>query len=312
MKTLLFVISSVFVTLLAGCADQPSDNTNEQTLTEAEMAVEPSDMLLDAEPIPQDEIPAVIRYDELKGDIDLAIFREDAYIDQEGRWVLDMVVGSFAMVPVVAATELGSSVSGMPINYRHGPGVSVKARGNKPGITKTDGQGQAVLVFDVTGDPREEVITITADDYRLDLVVNILSSEANNYSALHQLEGVVHWKELIKAEVSFVPGGVQASFPPELAALHQQEVQLVGFMMPLDATPKQQHFVLTSSPPSCFYHIPGGIAGGVEVFAKDAIEVSWEPVLLKGKLKIYEQNSVGVIYQLLDATLEELKLPEPN
>ena len=28
-------------------------------------------------------------------------------------------------------------------------------------------------------------------------------------------------------------------------------------------------------------------------------------MLLKGKLKIYEQNSVGVIYQLLDATLED-------
>lgn len=312
MKRQLLFFTTAISLLLSGCSEEQAVADRSQTLTQAELAAEPAEEFLIAEDDFDDMPPAVIPYAELKGDIELSIFREDAYLDQDGRWVLDMVVGSFAMIPVVVANDVGSAVSNMPLNYQTTAGLTVKARGKQAGQTKTDGQGQAVLVFDVTGEPREEVITVTSGDYRLDVMINILSSEANNYSALHQLEGVLHWKELIKAEVNFVPGGIQASFPPELAAKHQQEVQLVGFMMPLDATPKQQHFVLTSSPPSCFYHIPGGIAGGVEVFSKEPIEVSWEPVLLKGKLKIYEQNSVAVIYQLLDAQLEELKLPDPS
>ena len=247
----------------------------------------------------------------MKGDFELSLFREDAYIDEDARWVVDLVVGSFAMLPVVASNEAGSGISNMPLLFKTNGSLNVQARGDEEGKTQTNSRGEGVLVFDVTGEPREEIIQVTAAGQSMDIVVNVLSSQVNNYSMLNQLDDVVHWGDLVKAEVTYVPGGIQASYPPELAALHQTEVEIVGFMMPLDATPEQKHFVLTSSPPSCFYHIPGGIAGGVEVFTEDPIKVSWEPIRLKGKLKIYEQNSVGVIYQLLDASQEKLELPDP-
>ncbi|MDD9892654.1 MAG: hypothetical protein OXT49_03980, partial [Gammaproteobacteria bacterium] len=289
----------------------PTDKAEE--LSPEEKLIEPETEAAESESEDgSEEPPMVIPYAELEGDFELSLFREDAYIDEEGRWVLDLVVGSFAMLPVVAANEAGSGIADMPMTFKTNGDLDVQARGEEEGKTKTNGQGQGVLVFDVFGDPREEIIEVKAAGQQMDIVINVLSAQVNNYSALNTLEGVVHWKELVKAEVRYVPGGIQASYPAHIAALHETEVQLVGFMMPLDTKPEQTHFVLTSSPPSCFYHIPGGIAGGVEVFSKEPLAVSWEPVLLKGKLKIYKQNKVGVIYQLLDAEPQKLVLPDPT
>lgn len=317
---LVALLSLTFAALLmvaCGGADKSkAPNATQSAATEGELSSE--ELVLepqtDSNGAEADDggLPEVIAYKDLKEAFELSIFREDAYIDEEGRWVVDLVVGSFAMIPVVAATENGIGISGVPINYSNVGLLDVRARGEQQGKTETDTQGQSVLVFDVLGEPREEVILVTSQGQELEVVINVLSAQVNNYSALASLEGVLHWKELVKAEVMHVPGGIQASFPDHIADLHQTEVQLVGFMMPLDATEKQTHFVLTSSPPSCFYHIPGGIAGGVEVFAKKPIAVGWEPILLKGKLKIYEQNKIGVIYQLLDAEQQDLILPEPE
>lgn len=298
--------------MLSACGQTkaPDNDNGLNELSPEELLLEPPAELLEADEF--DIPPTVIALADLKGDFELAVFREDAYLDENGRWILDLVVGSFALIPVYAANEQGSSIVGMPLQYQHSQGLAVSAGRDSSGKTITDSQGQALLAFDVSGEPREETIVVTAQQQTLEIVINVLSAEVNSYSALNTLEGVLHWKELIKAEVTHVAGGVQASYPAELAAHHQTEVQLVGFMMPLDATEKQNHFILTSSPPSCFYHIPGGIAGGVEVMAKEPIAVSWEPILLKGILKIYRQNKVGVIYQLLDAEQVDLVLPDPN
>ena len=62
---------------------------------------------------------------------------------------------------------------------------------------------------------------------------------------------------------------------------------------------------MTSSPPHCFFDIPGGPAGVVEVFADQGVEASWEPVLLQGTLALISDGSAGVIYQLKQAVLIE-------
>ena len=60
---------------------------------------------------------------------------------------------------------------------------------------------------------------------------------------------------------------------------------------------------MTSNPPSCFFHIPGGPAGAVEVLAKTPIDVVWDPIVLQGRFEIVESGSSGALYRLHDAVL---------
>ena len=82
-------------------------------------------------------------------------------------------------------------------------------------------------------------------------------------------------------------------------------VKLSGFIMPLDPDIEQRHFLLTSNPPSCFFHIPGGPAGAVEVFASEGIEATWNPVVIEGRLETLDTGEYGVIYRLQDARAVE-------
>ena len=71
--------------------------------------------------------------------------------------------------------------------------------------------------------------------------------------------------------------------------------------MPLDPGLKQTHFLLTSSPPDSFFHIPGGPAGVIEVFSEDGIDATWDPVIIEGEFELVKASTTGVIYQLKQA-----------
>lgn len=75
--------------------------------------------------------------------------------------------------------------------------------------------------------------------------------------------------------------------------------------MPLDPDLKQHRFLLTSNPPSCFFHIPGGPAGALEVVSRTGIEASWDPILIEGRFETLQTDEYGVIYRLHDATVLE-------
>ena len=66
---------------------------------------------------------------------------------------------------------------------------------------------------------------------------------------------------------------------------------------------KQRRFLLTSNPPGCYFHIPGGPAGAVEVFAAEGIEASMNPFVLEGRFEPQQNSETGVVYQLHDARL---------
>ena len=73
--------------------------------------------------------------------------------------------------------------------------------------------------------------------------------------------------------------------------------------MPLEPALKQRRFLLTANPPSCFFHLPGGPAGAVEVFASEGIEASWDPVVLEGRFEPQRTSKAGVVYRLHEARL---------
>jgi hypothetical protein len=66
---------------------------------------------------------------------------------------------------------------------------------------------------------------------------------------------------------------------------------------------KQSHFVLTATPPTCAFCLPGGPDQVIEVKAKTPIKYGYEPIQLTGRFEILHDDPMGLYYRLNDATL---------
>ena len=112
---------------------------------------------------------------------------------------------------------------------------------------------------------------------------------------------VVSWKtfaqvELIKQKDRYVP-----QFSPAVAALHEKEVKIQGFMMPLEMGEKQSHFVLAAMPVTCAFCLPGGPESMVEVKMKTPVKYSFDALIITGRLAVMKDDPTGMFYRIVDA-----------
>ena len=125
------------------------------------------------------------------------------------------------------------------------------------------------------------------------------------FSALAQnlpdRKDVLSWKLLAQVELVKVKDRFHPQFSAGVAALDAKEVKIQGFMMPLEMGDKQSHFILSSTPQSCAFCLPGGPESLVEVKTKTPIAYGMEPVVLTGKLAVLKDDPTGVFYRLTDA-----------
>jgi hypothetical protein len=112
---------------------------------------------------------------------------------------------------------------------------------------------------------------------------------------------VVSWKLLAQVELVKVKDRFEPQFGPGVAALDAKEVKVQGFMMPLEMGDKQSHFILSATPQSCAFCMPGGPESLVEVKTKKPIAYGMEAVVLTGKLAVLKDDPTGVFYRLTDA-----------
>ena len=112
---------------------------------------------------------------------------------------------------------------------------------------------------------------------------------------------VVSWKLLAQVELVKVKDRFQPQFSSGVAALDAKEVKVQGFMMPLEMGDKQSHFILSATPQSCAFCMPGGPESLVEVKTKKPLAFNLEPVVLTGKLTVLKDDPTGVFYRLTDA-----------
>ncbi len=118
---------------------------------------------------------------------------------------------------------------------------------------------------------------------------------------LPERKDVVPWKLLAQVEVVKVKDRYQPQFSSGVAALDAKEVKVQGFMMPLEMGDKQSHFILSATPQSCAFCMPGGPESLVEVKMKKPVAYGMEPVVLSGKLAVLKDDPTGVFYRLTDA-----------
>ncbi|MEM1230365.1 MAG: hypothetical protein AAGI15_07510 [Pseudomonadota bacterium] len=223
------------------------------------------------------------------------------YQDEAGRTVVDLLSGDSMYLEVLLSTPEGRPVSGAAPEIML-DGNSRLAREQ----LKTGANG--VLTFEVFGvDMGLDRIFVSMGDARQEILVNVIRPTADaGFADPMQVEGGLSWDLLMQARFEWKEQKLTASFPDEIQAQAGEVVRVSGFMMPMDPELKQKYFLLTSSPPTCFFHMPGGPAGSVEVHAVEGIEVSWDPVVVEGRFEPLKESPEGIVYRLKDAKLVEL------
>jgi hypothetical protein len=128
---------------------------------------------------------------------------------------------------------------------------------------------------------------------------------AADYSAtlLPELQGVVSWKTLAQVEPIKRNGKVILSFSSQILALDSQLVRINGFMLPLDMTDQQKHFLISAVPSSCPFCMPAGPEAIVEVTSKAPIKFGFEPMIMVGKFAVLKNDRSGLLYRMTDAEL---------
>jgi len=155
------------------------------------------------------------------------------------------------------------------------------------------------------------------------LAVSSLSAEALNvnvpsqglpsaadYSStlLPDLQGAVSWKILGQVEPIKRGGKIVLEFSNEILALDEKLVRIYGFMMPLDMTEQQKHFLLSAVPPSCPFCMPAGPEAIVEVMSKRPVRYAFKPIVMAGKLSVLTNDRSGMLYRILDAEPVDTRL----
>ena len=88
-------------------------------------------------------------------------------------------------------------------------------------------------------------------------------------------------------------------FPPAVKALNGKRVKVAGFMMPLENSSKQKHFVLMAYPPGCPFHTHAMPNQFIEIFADSAFPVEIEQaIIVEGVLELTGMDESGVFYRM--------------
>jgi uncharacterized protein len=120
-------------------------------------------------------------------------------------------------------------------------------------------------------------------------------------SLLPDVSGVVSWKTLAQVEPVKRGGKMVPEFSKEILALDDQTVSVCGFMMPLNMTSQQRHFLLSAVPASCPFCMPAGPEAIVEVVSKRPVKFGFDPIIMSGKLSLLKNDQAGMLYRMTDA-----------
>lgn len=234
--------------------------------------------------------------------LNIQLLAETGYRDADNLLVLDVMQQDSVYLMLLIEDAEGRTVEGAEPEIRV-DGTSEVARlfGHGPATDASGGFRFGV----VGGEMGEDEIIVTLGDISAQAILNVISLAATGYDNLADIEGVLPWSLLMQAQISWGEETMSAVFPPEVQTNDGQTVKLAGFMMPLEMTEEQSRFALTSNPRSCFFHIPGGPAGAVEVFAAKPVAVTWDPVVLEGRFEALDSSEMGVAYRLHEARLVE-------
>ena len=118
------------------------------------------------------------------------------------------------------------------------------------------------------------------------------------FKPLQERADIVSWKLLSQVTARAEKKKIIPTFPAAVQALDRKTVKVQGFMMPLEAGDKQQHFLLSSVPTTCSFCVPAGPEGLVEVRTKKPVRYTLEPVVVEGVLAVLNDDPYGLYYRV--------------
>lgn len=276
----------------AACTDAQTTSVN-GGLTAEELAAEPgAQQGLDAA-----EGKPAVPFGEAD-EIVLTALAQGGYSDRTGRLVVDVIENDNAFLAIKVATPDGAPVSGARATTSL-KGTSIVVDSSESLLSTSDRYGIVDIVV-LAGQMGLDVLTVKVGDTTTQVILNVLSLEAAGIPPLPEVERGIPWSELMQASVRYEGGEIAADFPNGIAKRAGETVRIAGFMTPLQAEESQRWFLLTSSPPHCYFDIPGGPAGTIEVLAPEGVDVSWEPVVIEGRFEPVARGN-GAVYKLHDA-----------
>ena len=90
-------------------------------------------------------------------------------------------------------------------------------------------------------------------------------------------------------------------FTSQVRALDGRRIKVNGYMMPLQSSARQSHFVLLGYPPDCPFHLNPAPDQFIEVRVSDPIPVGDGVRTIEGTLVLAGEDESGVFYKLTNA-----------
>ncbi len=100
----------------------------------------------------------------------------------------------------------------------------------------------------------------------------------------------------VKADLA--RGVFTAAPPPQVKALAGRELDVTGFMLPLDPSPMFSHFLLTRNTPVCAFCPPGEPNEVIEVNLDQYVRATGEPITVHGRFALQDNGQQGLFFQL--------------
>lgn len=106
-----------------------------------------------------------------------------------------------------------------------------------------------------------------------------------------------------KIGVNEARGLFTATHPPQVKALAGRTISLAGFVMPLDAQTRGNHFLLSKYTPVCAFCPPGEPNEVVEVHTAQPIAFTPKLVTVTGRFELENKGENGLFFQMTAANV---------
>lgn len=121
---------------------------------------------------------------------------------------------------------------------------------------------------------------------------------ANSWKTLSKITFKKQYDEFLGFKVD-VP-----VFSNEVQDLDGKEIKIKGYIIPVEGYKSHKEFVFSAFPYNmCFFCGGAGPETVMEVYAKEPVEYTADPIFLKGKLQLNSGDINKLIYSLNDAVM---------
>jgi hypothetical protein len=216
---------------------------------------------------------------------------------RDGRVAVPAYPGDILYLSVNVQTEAGTPLKRKSVEINSARKTRVVQMSDQ---TNDEGALEFHMVAGAIG---SDTVTVNAAGISTTFYIDVAEPPRGEWLGGLDLKGVTPWDVLMSAQLDIGMQTVSASFPQPLLDLQKHELKLVGFMLPLGVEEKQKHFLLSSNPPSCFFHPPGGPSSVVEVFSDKGVVMSYDPMIVEGEFELVSKSDSGMLYKLQSAKL---------